>query len=137
MADPITEVTQKIRSLLISDSSFSSVLSNKLFLYKIPENTQYPYATAFEFPGESWMTLGNTNSGEIFVFPIYVYGKDVSVLREGTSAINDVLHLNEFSTDNYQVIYARRINWSKPELINSENNIYAQQIMFELRIEKL
>ncbi|MFW6176588.1 MAG: hypothetical protein ACOC40_02690 [Thermoplasmatota archaeon] len=137
MADPITEISQKIRALLISNDSFSSIFNSRFYLYKLPDDISYPYATAFEIPGESWMTLGNTNSGEIFTFPIYAFGKDSSVLREGTSAINNILHLNEFTTDNYQVIYARRINWSKPELINDETNIYAQQIMFELRIEKL
>lgn len=137
MADPITEFTQAVRLKLIGDASFSSIFDNRYYIYSVPDDWQYPYATSFSLNGTSWMTLGNVNSGESFIFPVYAHGESPADLRTGTSAINDLLHLGDVEMDNYQLIYARRVLWNKPQEVEKDEGVYIQLIQFSFMIEKI
>lgn len=136
MANPIEEFTQGVRDVLLNSSDFTNVYDERYYLYEVPDDWSYPYVTSFDVDSDSWMTLGDVNSGEDFSYSFYSHGSDPSNLRKGSAAINDALHLEDVSMDNYDLIYARRILWNKPYPVEDDKEIYLQLIRFRFMIQK-
>jgi len=131
------DVPVAIYKKLTEDEDFGEKCG-RYYIYVVPDDWEYPYVTSFSVESESWMTVGNTVSGEMVAeYPFWVHSDSPKDCREVTSVINSVFHyIDELDgLDGYALLSSRRAVWTKP-FRDEEGRTWYQLISFQMNFEK-
>lgn len=134
MSDIWTEFSNVIKDRVLARVDYTGEFYTDI----VPSDTSLPYAVITESNMDNWMTFTNQTAGENIYFRIVLTNDirhgGVTTLKTLTEEVVKALHLKDFEGTNFVVESSKRVKWSKPFTIESNEMQWKQYVDFEVRI---
>ena len=134
MSDIWTEFSNVIKTRVLAREDFTGEFYTDI----VPSDTSLPYAIITESDLNNWMTYSNLSAGENIYFRVVltndIRNGGIPTLKTLTGEVVKALHLKEYSGDSFVVESSKRLKWSKPFTIESNEMQWKQYVDFSVRI---
>lgn len=135
MSDIWTEFSDVVKARVVAREGYTGEFYTDI----VPSDTSLPYAVITDTKIENWMTFSNQTAGEDIYFRVVltndIRNGAIPVLKAQTEELIKALHLQDYSGDNFIVESSKRIEWSKPFIIEANEMQWKQYVDFIVRIK--
>lgn len=135
MVDIWDDFSSEVENQVTGQDGFTA----DFYIDNVPDDSSLPYALLLEGSIENWMTFANSTAGEIITFRVVltnsVRGGGADELKDQATEVVKALHLQDFSTDDFETVGCKRTRWVQPFKVSEDSTQWKQYVDFEANIQ--